>query len=289
MNFYLPDFFYKFKLNSEITDLMQKNPEYFYDGVKIGAIYGTFPGAIWNGGRKYLGITDFDNIESTISSFNDRDIPLRFTFTNCLIEEKHLQDTYCNLIMDIGRNGKNCVIVNSELLANYLKEKYPNYQYILSTTRCERNIESINQYCRDYDMVVTDYRDNPNLDFLSQIEDKSKIEILVNAYCSPNCQRRKEHYKSLSFDQLNFRKNSASDQLFNCSTQFRSFYEALEFDTVLKKEELYTTYSDLGFENFKIEGRTSNLFDVLESYIYYLVKPEYKDKVRLYLLKHCIN
>lgn len=289
MNFYLPDFFYKFKLNNEIVDLTQKHPEYFYDGIKIGAVYGSFPGAIWNGGRKCLGFTDFDNIESTISKFNDRGVPIRFTFTNCLIEESHLQDTYCNLIMELGNNGMNGVIINSELLENYLREKYPKYQYILSTTRCERNIDKINQYCTEYDMVVSDYRDNHNFDFLGQIKDKSKIELLINAYCSPDCKRRKEHYDYLSSDQLNFRRTSPMDKVFACPTYNRSFYEALELDSVIKNGELYSTYSNLGFENFKIEGRSNSIYDVIESYIYYLVKPEYKDQVRLFLLKRCVN
>ena len=289
MNFYLPDFFYRFKLNNEIVDLMQKKPEYFYDGAKIGAVYGTFPGAIWNGGRKCLGFTDFDNIESTIGKFNDKGIPLRFTFTNCLLEKCHLQDTYCNLIMELAHNGKNGVIVNSKLLEQYLRDKYPNYQYILSTTRCERNIDAINQYCDEYDMVVSDYRDNRNLDFLNKIKDKSKIELLINAYCSPNCKMRKEHYEHLSSDQLNFRKNSPLDAIFSCPTYSRSFQEILDFHTVIKNEELYSTYTEMGFENFKIEGRTSNIFDVIESYVYYLVKPEYRAKVRLHLLKHGVN
>ena len=289
MNFYLPDFFYKFKLNNEIVDLMQKKPEYFYEGAKIGAIYGSFPHAIWNGGRKCLGFTDFDNIESTINKFNDRGIPLRFTFTNCLIEENHLQDTYCNLIMELAHNGKNGVIVNSKLLEEYLREKYPNYHYILSTTKCERNIGVINQYCKEYDMVVSDYRDNRDFDFLGQIKDKSKIELLINAYCSPNCKMRKEHYEYLSSDQLNFRRVSPMDKVFSCPTYNRGFYEALEFDTVIKNNELYSTYANLGFENFKIEGRSSSTYDVIESYVYYLVKPEYRDIVRLHLLKRCAN
>ena len=41
--------------------------------------------------------------------------------------------------------------------------------------------------------------------------------------------------------------------------------------------------------NFKIEGRTMHLANVLESYLYYMVKPEYKDELRLKILLDCFN
>ena len=166
MKFYLPDFYYKYNLNTIIIDLLKKHPEYFYDNIEIGAIYGCFPGMIWNGGRLYTGFTDYDNIKGTIEAFNSRNIPIRFTCTNSLLEEKHNYDTYCNLVMDLANNGMNEILVNSPILEDYLRKTYPNYKYILSTTRCERDINKINQYTNEYHLVVTDYRDNDNFEFL---------------------------------------------------------------------------------------------------------------------------
>ena len=40
----------------------------------------------------------------------------------------------------------------------------------------------------------------------------------------------------------------------------------------------------MGFENFKIEGRSVPDVNILENYIYYMVKPEFRDKVRLEIL-----
>lgn len=185
--------------------------------------------------------------------------------------------------MESANNGMNEIIINSELLEQFLRTCYPNYKYILSTTRCERDVNKINELCDQYDMVVIDYRDNNNFDFLSKLNNKDKIELLINAYCLPNCKNRKEHYKYLSQCQLNF---SAPDfcQFNTCSTTYdRSFYSTLEFDTVIKVEDLYSKYLDLGFSNFKIEGRTLSTFNVLESYLYYLIKPEYQNEVRFIL------
>lgn len=42
----------------------------------------------------------------------------------------------------------------------------------------------------------------------------------------------------------------------------------------------------MGFNNFKIEGRVLSKPNVIESYVYYLVKPEYRDRVRLDMLTY---
>ena len=130
MKFFLPDFCQRLNLNIYIIDLLKRHPEYFYDGIEIGAVYGAFPPAIWNGGRLNIGGALKRDIEETVSELNKRDIPIRYTYTNSLIEEKHLYDTYCNLTMEIANNGMNEVIVNSPILEDYLRNKYPNFKYI---------------------------------------------------------------------------------------------------------------------------------------------------------------
>lgn len=274
MKFYLPDFYNKYKLNMKIVELLQEHPEYFYDNVQIGGIYGTFPGAIWNGGREMLGITTSSNIKQIIQDFNNINIPLCFTFSNTLIQNYHLYDTYCNIIMNIADNNFNEVIINSPLLESYLREMYPNFKYTFSTTKCERDIFKINNACKKYDKVVLDYRDNNNFDFLNLIEDKSKIELLINSYCDPNCQLREKHYEILSLGQLTF-DIIQHDIINNCPTQNRNFLDTLTFDSVIKNKDLYNIYYNTGFNHFKIEGRLVNNTNVIESYLYYLIKPDY--------------
>ena len=40
----------------------------------------------------------------------------------------------------------------------------------------------------------------------------------------------------------------------------------------------------MGFENFKIEGRSSHMFNLIETYLYYMAKPECRDEARFTLL-----
>ncbi|WP_347492698.1 hypothetical protein [Ruminococcus flavefaciens] len=42
----------------------------------------------------------------------------------------------------------------------------------------------------------------------------------------------------------------------------------------------------MGFNQFKIEGRTFDIFNLMEHYLYYMVKPEYINKARLTLLRN---
>ena len=72
INFYLPDFYYFYRLNVKIIELLHDKAEVFYDGINIKSLYGSFPGAYWNGGRVMHGMTDKNNIENTIAGINDK-------------------------------------------------------------------------------------------------------------------------------------------------------------------------------------------------------------------------
>ena len=48
---HLPGFSVFFYLNQVIIHMLNDYPDMFRDGYKVGSVYGTFPGAIWNGGR----------------------------------------------------------------------------------------------------------------------------------------------------------------------------------------------------------------------------------------------
>ena len=62
-------------LNQVLLNMMKDYPEAFRGGYRIGSVYGTFPGAIWNGGRTIMGIADRAQIKRTLDLYNSRDIP----------------------------------------------------------------------------------------------------------------------------------------------------------------------------------------------------------------------
>ena len=276
---HLPGFCVFFYLNQIIIHLMREHPEKFMPGYHVGSVYGTFPGAIWNGGRAVIGFSAKGDMEKILGTYDRLEVPVRFTWTNSLIEEKHLNDTYCNLIMELADNGRNQVLVNRPVLEDYLRRTYPNYKFISSTTKRITTLEGVlEELKRDYLLTVLDYDLNKNEEVLKALEPcADKIEILVDEICYPGCKKRADHYRAESLCQLTFDKGTP----FPCPnrTQRPSFEEAKKRPAFLGREDL-PAYIDRGFVNFKIVGRGLPMDMVLESYLYYLTTDEGRDWVR---------
>lgn len=276
---HLPGFCYFFYLNQIIIKLMRDHPERFYENYAVGSVYGTFPGAIWNGGRAVFGVTAKGDMEKIISTYNRMGVPVRFTWTNSLITEEHLNDTYCNLIMRVADNGKNQVLVNRPVLEDYLRERYPHFQYISSTTkRLTRLAEVQEELEKDYYLVVLDYDLNHNEEVLKALEPQaSRIEILVDEICFPGCPKRKEHYADESRMQLEFEKGT----VFPCPNRTKrpSFSECRKREAFISREVL-GGYIERGYRNFKLVGRGLPIEMVKESYLYYLVKENDREYIR---------
>ena len=284
IKFYLPNFCDPGfdEVNYRLVNLLKENPNYFYDNITIGALYGTFPGVIWNGGRVMQGADiGLHYIINLIHNYHQLGVPLRFTYTNLLISEPdQLNDTYANTVTALAHNKNNEILVANDYLEQYLREVYPNYKYISSTTKCLLNQQDIVNDSEKYYMSVLDYRKNRDMEFLQSLPNPEKFEILINAWCRSDCPYRREHYEDLSRAQL------FNTPVYACEyIKEENFFTSLGKSHVLTVDEIYNQYVPLGFVNFKIEGRTYHIVDIIETYVYYLVKPEYKDVVRADLLK----
>ena len=115
IKFVLPGIFSKFEINRVFFNYIDKHPEFLYPNRLISAVYGTFPYSIWDGGRRIPSYCTQERIIEERDFYNSRGISLRFTFTNSLIEESHLNDSFCNLCLSICNNGMNGVIIHSKL------------------------------------------------------------------------------------------------------------------------------------------------------------------------------
>lgn len=265
--------------NLNIVSLHNSFPQFFNDDIKIAAFYGSFEKCIWNGGRENdINMKYFINPEDIISKLNDLGISVRFTFTNPFIREEHLNDKFGNYLMSITNNGMNGAIVASDILFKYLKSKYPNFKYIYSTTNCNLNIEDYND--EKYDIYVLDYRLNKT--DLSKLKHKDRIEILVDD-CCPICEYRKQHFENIGRYNLGEKVNIDCvnpNNIFNHDNP-KIFHESLlrTLVTSLTCEEI-EKYKQMGFNKFKLTGRTQGRRFLYESFLYYLVKPEYRYIIR---------
>ncbi len=276
---HLPGLCYFRLLNQMMINMMKDYPDKFREGYRIGSVYGTIPGAIWNGGRAVFGILDRERIERIIKMYNSYRIPARFTWTNTLLEERHLYDTYCNLIMKLGDTGRNQVLVNSSLLEQYIRREYPSYEVISSTTKCMTDREQLQKELeKNYKLVVLDYNLNHDVETLERLSPYAdRIEILVNEICYPNCPKRAQHYRDESRMQLEYTMKSN----FSCTNKstMPSFTECSKRPAFISNEEIQQ-YIDKGFVNFKIVGRGLPMEFVRDSYLYFLVKEEEQAFVR---------
>jgi len=274
-NFYLPDFYTNVKLICFLADIQQATPECFYEGAKIAAAYGCFPGMIWNGGRVCLGSCKKDDMKSVIDNLNARNIAVRFTLTNPLIEEKHLNDTYCNFILELANNGLNEVLVNSPIIEDYMRKNYPKYPLISSTTKCLDKLDDIKaEMEKDYAIVVIDSAMN-NTPELFSLDHKDRMELIVDHFCEDNCPRRRAHYVVQGKAQLEF----SDPEWKPCMNIAREFWQIKSNRSFLSTDLIYGKYKEAGFQHFKLDGRSYPPRRLIDSFLYYLVKPEWREKM----------
>ena len=123
-------------------------------------------------------------------------ISARLTFSNSLLTKEHLSDKKCNelcRIFDIGRDNErsrgfgNGIIIYSDILLDYIKENYPDFYFVSSTTKVLTDFcEFENELNReDFRYVVPDFRLNKSFDKLKALSQhqKEKVEFLCNECC----------------------------------------------------------------------------------------------------------
>ena len=132
--FHLPGLFEFYELYKVFLPLFYHHREYFYDWCEIGSIYGSPEDCLWGGGR--LGEGNQNSYE-VLSLMNQYHISSRLTFSNSLLQEKHLQDKRCNDLCALFEKSEvqSGIIIHSDLLLEYLKKQYPRFYFVSSTTK----------------------------------------------------------------------------------------------------------------------------------------------------------
>ena len=283
-HYHLPGLFEFYELYKVFLPLFYEKRDWFYDWCDIGSIYGAPADCIWGGGR--VGFGD-DNPEEVFALMTKYGISSRLTFSNSLLRAEHLSDRKCNDLCKIMENGTGCsengVIVHSGLLADYLKNKYPELYLISSTTKV---ITDFDEFVKELDReefryIVPDFRLNKAFDKLGTLSElqKNKVEFLCNECCYFGCTDRKACYENVSKKVLGI---DCEDHVCKApeSTEGYVFSKAMKNKGFIGIDDIKDTYLPMGFSNFKIEGRSLGSALVLEILLYYMTKPEYQLNVR---------
>ena len=274
--YHLPGLFEFFELYRIFLPVFREHREYFYDWCEIGSIYGAPADCLWGGGRAGFGEQDPREVLALMKEYG---ISARLTFSNSLLREEHLTDRKCNTICAlfsvIPGNG---VIIYSDLLLNYLRERYPGFYFVSSTTKVLTDSgEFLEELGRpEFRYVVPDFRLNKQfgiLDGLSYAQ-RDKVEFLCNECCWSGCTDRKACYENVREDcpdHVCKAPGGGSGYLFSLAMKKPEF---------IGIDDIKNTYLPMGFSNFKIEGRGLGSAIVLEFLLYYMTKPEYQLNVR---------
>jgi len=103
---------------------------------------------------------------------------------------------------------------------------------------------------------------------------------MLSEACSDECPYRKLHYKIESQYILNQEQHrNITLQCYKPETRdFLTFYDCLnKLKSCLTHEQVLELNQQFGITHFKIAGRDYNNINYIESLVYYLIKPEYRD------------
>lgn len=278
--YHLPGIFEFLELYKVFLPLFRNHREYFYDWCEIDSVYGAPSDCLWGGGRTGFGENGIE--KDVLALVRDWDVSVRLTFSNSLLEKQHLNDRLCNRLLSTFHDSKNGIITASPVLEDYIKDRYPEYYLVSSTTKVLDDFEDFKKELENqtYSFVVPDFTLNVELVKLARLDDKDKekTEFLCNECCVFGCKSRKRCYESVS------RKSLGVSDGFVCpnagDNEGYLFSKAMENKGFIGIREIKDVYMPMGFSNFKIEGRSLGSALVFEMLLYYMVKPEYQLKVR---------
>ena len=281
--YHLPGLFEFYELYRMFLPLFREHREYFYDWCEIGSIYGAPGDCLWGGGRVGFGDQQPEDVAQLMREYG---ISSRLTFSNSLLRKEHLADSKCNALCALfEKNGsaENGVILCSDLLLDYLRERYPGFYFVSSTTKVLTEFRQLEaELDREaFRYVVPDFRLNKAFDKLNALPDekKRKVEFLCNECCRFDCRDRKPCYENVSRKSLG---EDCDDHICTSSNAARGyrFSDAMKNPGFIGIDGIQNVYLPNGFSHFKIEGRSLGSAVILEFLLYYMTKPEYQLLVR---------
>lgn len=281
--YHLPGLFEFHALYRAFLPLFRGHRDWFYDWCEIGSLYGAPADCLWGGGRVGFGEADPADAAALAREYG---VSARLTLSNSLLREEHLADRKCNaLCARFENNGavQSGAIVHSELLARYLRKRYPGLYLVSSTTKVLTRFGDLKAELdrEEFRYVVPDFRLNKAFDGLFSLDagQRRKVEFLCNECCWFECPDRRACYENVSRKNLGEPCADHACVSPGAARGYR-FSDAMRNPGFIGVSDIVDTYLPRGFSHFKIEGRGLGSAVVLEFLLYYMVKPEYQLRVR---------
>jgi hypothetical protein len=129
--------------NNTFLNYISIYPDTLKFPIYIESFYGAFPYSLWNGGNNSNYGTNF--LYPEINSLITKNYaPIRIDFSNILLKDTDLYNIHENVILKAFESNGTLIDIGNLNVYNYIKEKYDNYQFILSS-----NANMIHAYNED--------------------------------------------------------------------------------------------------------------------------------------------
>lgn len=262
-----------FQYSDIIYHLIEIVNDKFSVKLPIKYLYGS-PNLKWNSGRLIKNQRDYsiDYIHKELIKALDYGIKPLITCSNQLITKEDLLDIKGNEVLKLINEINGSIIVVSPILKQYIQDKYKNIEIhasvIITSFYENRDIAFYEKLSKEYEFYVIHPDDNFDLQFLSTLP-KNNAEIIINERCVFGCSQRKQHYESIAKEQMMSKSGYYADLKFLSKCNFIPEYkqEKTKFRNISLSIDELKKINELGFNSFKLQGRTDNpyvfLFDLL--------------------------
>lgn len=251
----------------------------------IEYVFGSIP-CLFQGGRVSPQTAEIGDALDLLKEYGARGIGCRLTFSNTRITDKDLSDEVSNkLLACVNAGENNGVIVSSDLLARYIRDRYPNLTLVSSLVKPSVEMglgnetpEYYNKLFSLYDVVVINPALLDRADFLESIIHKDRIEFLVNHRCRKNCTMARKHYElQLDLEQATLRGEGIEGQrerLMELNNVCLGLRSENPTDTNILSVNDINRLQSMGFNHFKIEGRDYNGVTFMRDIGHWIFNPD---------------
>ena len=251
------------------------------------------PDLVWNGGRVNANVPMLPDTATYMQTLNRMGIGVYMTFTNAVIEKKHLDDRASNELLDMldEKCGLNGVIVLNDQLADYIRARKPGLKLIASVVKAfiENPKGDIDWYRRmqeRFDRVVIHTDHMFDRDLLDKLN-RDKAEILITEDCIYQCPNRAHHQTLNSV--FNIAQSEDPEKAREIMEEIKTIRETRcagggrIMDPERNPKGLRTVYLqhhevkkiyDMGFKHLKISGRRKTIYGMGWNVLNWVFNPD---------------
>lgn len=222
----------------------------------IKSVYGYIKN-FWNGNEP--GMERLVDIELCLHQIKEIGAVSIINMSNYHIEEADLEDRFCNMLLKYGMENGSQFCVSSDLLYNYIKDKYPEAKFVCSEIKSlyelekGHEVEFYTNLYEKYEKIILSphYVKNGFINDISKYNDLSKFEVIVNNNCLISCGKFKEHNESV--EKFEMEKENYVDFKNFCPKFQMNLSEGVSNTLILNRDEL-DNIVNLGIKNLRLNG-----------------------------------